>query len=128
MRNLSTTTAIPGPRAWLGDAPKPYIPTVDNKTFGHYRADLVEHKISLHADGIGQWTIAIDDPATEWWGVVLAVGGGAVHWFLGTSDGVHEHDGDPAWPWEAADTVRHMITWNVFRQATLNGTIGEYWY
>lgn len=128
MRNLSTVPGIPGPRPWHGDGPKPHIPTVGTKTFGHYRDELVTHRISLHDNGIGQWTIAIEDPATEWWGAVLSHGTGCVRWFVGDSDGVREHRTTLEWPWDTIDTVRHVMTWNVFKNANINGTLGEYWY
>lgn len=118
---------IVGPRPWLGDAARPDVPAIDGLPHHSYGQTLERTSLALHDNG-GQWTIAVTDPRSEWWGVVLS-GPGRVHtwWFVGNAAGVVRADYTTRWPWEAVDGVRHVITCEAFSDAHRAGTLGQYW-
>lgn len=107
--------------------PMPNIPTVHGLTQHAYSQSLDRHDIAQCASPGNVWTIAVDDPRTEWYGGVITAFGQAVWWFIGHSGGPLEMRTTSCWPWEAVDQVRHVIAWNVFREAHLAGQTIPYW-
>lgn len=122
--------AIPGPRPWVHvNTPAPNIPTVGGLPMGAYASEVLEvARVAVH-EGKGQWTLAVLDPRTEWWGCVLhrALEGTSSLYVVGNASGVVESDRIPSWPWEALETVKHVITYHVFSDARERGELGQYW-
>lgn len=114
-------------KIWTSERPMPDIPTLHGLTHNEYKTELTRYNLSQHDGPDCRWTIAITDPRNDWYGGVITAVNHPVRWFVGNADGVTETSTTQLWPWEAVDSVQHVITCSVFRLAHAQGALKSYW-
>jgi hypothetical protein len=117
-------------------APAPYIPVLRGRTLQAYGEALESWGVSRETDdhtegaGYGESISVITDPATGIVGYVTQwEWNSRVEWGVRTPAGFEKRGKSDThtWPWDAVETVRHLIAHAAFRMAREAGELVGYW-